>query len=83
LLSGSITSIIKNVYVFFNSDRKYIKVFELLAHLNVRAYSVVLLKGLYYYNLSLLKGPFYLSATAFYKIFIEFLFGSLRDFKRG
>jgi len=75
LLSSNIISIIEGVYVFFSGDHKYIKVFKLLAHLGIRAYSAILLRDLYYYNLSLLKGPSYLSATAFYKVFIEFLLG--------
>ena len=49
-------------------------------HLGIRAYSAVLPKGLYYYNLLLLKGPSYLSAMAFHKVFVEFPFRSLWDF---
>jgi len=56
-------------------------VFKLLVYLGVRAYLAVLPRGLYYYNLSLLEGPFYFSATAFHKVFVEFLFRSSRDFK--
>jgi len=52
-------------------------------HLGIRAYLTVLPKGLYYYNLLLLKKPFYFKVTAFYKVFIEFLFGLLQGFKRG
>ena len=52
-------------------------------HLGISARLAVLPKGLYYYNLLLLKGPFYLSVMAFYKVFIEFLFRLLRDFKGG
>jgi hypothetical protein len=52
-------------------------------HLGVRARSAVLPRGLYYRNLSLLEGPSYLYATAFYKVSVEFLFGSSRDFKVG
>jgi len=43
----------------------------------------VLPKGLRIYNLLLLKGPSCLRATAFYKVFIGFLFKLLWDFKRG
>ena len=50
-------------------------------HLGIKAYLAVLPRGLYYCNLLLLKGPFYLKATAFYKLSIEFLFRSSRDFK--
>jgi len=69
-------AIIKNIYVFLSITGNYkcIKVFKFLVHLGIGAYSAVLLRGLYYYNLSLLKGPFCLKATAFYKISIEFLF---------
>jgi len=51
-------------------------------HLGVRAHSAILLRGLYYHNLSLLKGPSCLNATAFYKVFIEFPFRLLQNFKR-
>jgi len=66
-------SVIESIYVFLNGNYKYVRVFELLAHLGIRAYLAVLSKGLYYYNLLLLKGPSCLSATAFYKVFMEFL----------
>ena len=49
-------------------------------YLGIRAYSAVLPRGLYYCNLLLLKGSFYLNATAFYKVFVEFLFRLSRDF---
>jgi len=52
-------------------------------HLGIRACLAVLPRGLYYYNLLLLEGPSCLSATAFYKVFIEFLFRLLQDFKGG
>jgi len=51
-------------------------------YLSARAYIVILLRGLYTYNLSLLKGPFCLRATAFYKVSIEFLFRLSQDFKK-
>jgi len=75
LLSSNVASIIKGIYIFFSGNYRYIKVFKLLAHLGVGAYSAILPRGLYYYNLSLLERPSYLSATAFYKIFIEFPLG--------
>jgi len=81
LLSGSVITIIKGVYVFLSSDRRYIRVFKLLEHLGIRARSAVLLRGLYYRNLSLLEGPFCLCAMAFYKVSVEFPFRSSRDFK--
>ena len=83
LLSSSITSIIEGVCVFLSGNYRYIRVFKLLAHLGVRAYSAVLPRGLYYRNLSLLEGSFCLNATAFYKVFVEFPFRLLRDFKGG
>jgi len=75
LLFSNITSIIKGVYIFLSGDYRYIRVFKLLAYLGIRAYSAVLFKGLYYYNLLLLEGFFYLNATAFHKVFVEFLLG--------
>ena len=85
MLFSSIITVIEGVCVFFSvaSNCRCIKVFKLLVHLGVRAYSAVLPRGLYYRNLLLLEVPFYLSATAFYKVFIEFLFRLLRDFKGG
>ena len=82
MLSSSVATIIEGVYVFLRviSNCRYIRVFKLLAHLGVRAYSAVLPRGLYYRNLLLLEGPSCLSATAFYKVFIEFPFRSSRDF---
>ena len=74
LLSSSIITIIEGVYVFLSGNYRYIRVFKLLVHLGIRAYLAILPRGLYYYNLLLLKGPFYLSATAFYKVSVEFLF---------
>jgi hypothetical protein len=85
LLFSSIITVIEGVYVFLSvaSDRRYIRVFKLLVHLGIRAYLAVLPRGLYYRNLSLLEGPSCLSATAFYKIFMEFPLRLSRDFKGG
>ena len=83
MLFSSITSVIEGVCVFLSGDRRYIRVFELLVHLGIRARLAILPRGLYYRNLSLLEGPSCLSAMAFYKVIIEFPFRSLRDFKGG
>ena len=85
LLSNSIVTAAEGIYVFLSvaSDRRYARVFKLLVHLGIRAYSAILPRGLYYRNLLLLEGPSCLSATAFYKVFMEFLFRLLRDFKGG
>jgi len=85
LFSSSVAIVVKGVYIFFSviSNRRYIKVFKLLAHLGIGVYLAVLPKGLYCYNLLLLKGPSCLKATAFYKVFIEFLFVLLQRFKGG
>ena len=82
LLSSSVVTIIKGVCVFLRviGNRRCIRVFKLLAHLGIRARLAVLPRGLYYRNLSLLEGPSCLSATAFYKVFMEFPFRSSRDF---
>ena len=80
MLFSSVATIIEGVCVFLSGNYRYIKVFKLLAHLGIRAYLAVLPRGLYYCNLSLLKGPFYLNATAFHKVSVEFLFRLLRDF---
>ena len=83
LLFSSITSVIEGVCVFLSGNRRYARVFKLLVHLGIRAYSAVLPRGLFYRNLLLLGRPSCLSATAFHKVFVEFPFGSSRDFKGG
>ena len=79
LFFNSIAVIIKGIYIFFGvvSDYKCIKILKLFARLYVKAYTAVLPKGLYIYSLLLLKVLSYFIETAFYKIFIEFLFGLL------
>jgi hypothetical protein len=83
LFFSSVISIIEGVYVFLSGNRRCIRVFKLLVHLGIRAYSAVLPKGLYCRNLLLLEGPFCLYATAFYKVFMEFPLRLSRDFKGG
>ena len=83
MLFSSVITVIKGVYIFLSGNYRYIRVFKLLVYLGIRAYLAILPKGLYYYNLLLLEGPFCLNATAFYKVFMEFLFRLSRDFKRG
>ena len=82
LLSSSVITVIKGVCVFLSGDHRYIRVFKLLVHLGIRACLAILPRGLYCCNLSLLEGPFYLYATAFHKVSVEFLFRLLRDFLR-
>ena len=55
LLSSSIITVIEGIYIFLSiiSNYRYIRVFKLLVYLGVRAYSAVLPRGLYYYNLLL------------------------------
>jgi len=85
LLSGSVITVIKGVYIFLNvvSNRRYMRVFKLLEHLGIKACLAILPRGLYYHNLLLLEGPSYLYAMAFYKVSVEFPFKSSRDFKGG
>jgi len=85
LLSSSVATVIEGICVFLSvaGNRRYARVFELLVYLGIRTRLAILPRGLYYCNLSLLEGPSCLSATAFYKVFIEFPFRSLRDFKGG
>jgi len=82
LLFGSVVTVIEGVCVFLRvvSDCRCARVFKLLAHLGVRACLAILPRGLYCCNLLLLEGPSCLSATAFYKVFVEFLFRLSRDF---
>ena len=74
---------VEGVCVFLSGDCGCIRVFKLLVHLGIRARLAILPRGLYYRNLSLLEGPFYLYATAFYKVSIEFLLGYCKIFKIG
>ena len=76
-------SVIEGVCIFLSGDCRCARVFKLLVHLGIGACSAVLYRGLYYCNLLLLEGPFCLNATAFYKVFMEFLFRLLQDFKGG
>jgi len=83
LLSSSVTPVVKGVYIFLSGNHRYARVFKLLVYLGIRAYLAILPRGLYYRNLLLLEGPSCLNATAFYKVFVEFLFRLSRDFKGG
>ena len=79
-------TVIEGVYDFLNitSDcSRYIRVFELLIYLNIRACAAVLLKALYARNLSLLRVPFYFVAAAVCRVSVESLFRSSRNFKGG
>ena len=76
-------AVVEGVCIFLSGNRRYIRVFTLLVHLGIRAYSAVLPRGLYYRNLSLLEGPSYLYVTAFYKVSVEFLLGCREIFKVG
>jgi hypothetical protein len=76
-------TIVEGVCVFLSGNRRYIRVFKLLAYLGIGARSAVLPRGLYCRNLLLWEGPSCLSATACYKVSVEFLFGLSRDFKGG
>jgi hypothetical protein len=75
--------VVEGVCIFLSGDRRYARVFKLLVHLGIRAYSAVLPRGLYYRNLLLLEGPSCLYATAFHKVSVEFPFRLSRDFKVG
>jgi hypothetical protein len=82
LLSSSVVSVTEGICVLLSGNCRYIRVFKLLVHLGIRACLAILPRGLFCRNLLLLGGPFYLSATAFYKVSIEFLFRLSRDFKQ-
>jgi len=75
-------TVVEGVCVFLRvvGNCRCARVFKLLAHLGVRARLAVLPRGLYCRNLLLLEGSSCLSATAFHKVFMEFLFRSSRDF---
>jgi hypothetical protein len=59
------------------------RVFKLLAYLGARAYTVVLFRALYTHNLLLSRVPSCLIAAAIYRVSVEFLFKSSRNFKGG
>ena len=42
LLSSSVIAIVEGVYIFLNSNYKYIRVFKLLVYLGIRTYLAVL-----------------------------------------
>ena len=63
-----------------NDYSRYARVFKLLVYLSARARTAVLLGALHTRDLSLLKGPSCLIAAAVYRVFIEFLFWSSRNF---
>ena len=69
-------TIIKGVDVFLDiaGGHRCTKVFELALHLDARACLVVLFRCLYSWDLLLLKGFSCLSAMAFYKVSVRFLF---------
>ena len=73
-------AVVKGVYIFLSSNRRYARVFELLVHLNIGAYLAILPKGLYYCNLLLSEGPSCLCVIAFYKVSVEFPFRLSQDF---
>ena len=76
-------TIIKGVDVFLDiaSGYRYTRVFELAVYQGAKAYSVVLFRRLYIRNLLLLKGHSCLIMTAFYKVFIGFLFRLSRNLR--
>ena len=74
-------AVVEGVYVFLSGNYRYARVFKLLVYLGIRAYLAVLPRGLYYCNLLLLEGPYYLYATAFYKVSMEFPLGRYKIFK--
>ena len=75
-------TVIESLRVFLNvvSDRRYVRVFELLVHLGARACMVVLLRVLRARNLLLLRVPSCLVAAAVHRISVKFPFRSSRDF---
>jgi hypothetical protein len=78
-------TVIEGVYIFLNivGDYRCVRVFKLLAHLGTGAYIVVLFRALCARNLLLLRLPSCFVAAAIYRVSVEFLFGSSRDFKGG
>ena len=82
LLFSSVITVIESICVFLSvaSNYRCARVFKLLVYLGIGTCLAVLPRGLYCRNLLLLEGPSCLSATAFYKVFVEFPFRSSRDF---
>ena len=76
-------TIIKGINIFLDiaSGYRCIRVFELLAHLDTKAYLVILFKYLYNWNLLLLEGLSCLSVTAVHEVSKGFPFRSSQNFK--
>jgi len=84
LLFKGVMTIIKGVCDFDIAGSHWcVKVFKLLLHLSAGACTAILLRYLYGCNFLLLKRPFCFGAITVYRVFVEFLFGSLQDFKGG
>jgi hypothetical protein len=85
LLFSGVVTVIEGLHIFLNvvSDCGCVKVFKLLVYLSAGAYTVVLLRALYTYNLLLSKVPSCLIVAAVYRVSIEFPFRLSRNFKGG
>ena len=84
LLFRGVTTVIKGVCDFnVAGGYRYAKNFKFLLHLSAGVYMAILLRGLYNCNFLLLEGPFCFGATAVHRVFIEFLYKLLQDFKGG
>ena len=83
LFFSGIMTIIKGVNIFLDvaGSRRCTRVFKLPVYLGARAHLVVLFRYLYIRNLLLLEGPSCLVATAFYKVFVRFLFRLSRNLR--
>ena len=83
MLFSGVATVIKGIDVFLDvaGGYRYTKVFELPAHLDTRAYSVILFRYLYSWSLLLLEGLSCLNATASHKVSVGFLFGLSQNFK--
>ena len=77
LLFSGVVTVIEGINVSLNivsNYNRYMRVFELLVYLGIRACVVILLRALHTRNLLLLKLPSCLIAAAVYRVSIEFPF---------
>ena len=84
LLFSGIVTVIEGVDISLNvigDCSRYIRVFKLLVYLGTGACIIILLRALHAYNFLLLRLPSCLVVVAVYRVFVEFLFWSLRNLR--
>ncbi len=85
MFSNGVVTVVKGINVFLDviDSCGYTKVFEFLLYLDIKACLVVLFGHLCGWNFLLSKGLSCLGVMAFYKVFIGFLLGYCKIYKRN